>query len=84
MCDLCAAPGSPTSHLAQLMQNQGLIVANEPVQGRLAMLDSNLSRHLFGRCDCVAALRTRPSLGSICWRTVRMARIAATGAKTAP
>lgn len=45
VCDLCAAPGSKTSHLAQLMQNQGLIVANEPVHGRLAMLESNL-KHL--------------------------------------
>jgi 16S rRNA C967 or C1407 C5-methylase (RsmB/RsmF family) len=45
VCDLCAAPGSKTSHMAQLMRNQGTIVANEPAPARLAMLEYNL-KHL--------------------------------------
>ena len=45
VCDLCAAPGSKTSHMAQLMHNQGVIVANEPAHARLSMLEYNL-KHL--------------------------------------
>src|SRR5215475_718231 len=45
VCDLCAAPGSKTSHMAQLMRNQGVIVANEPSHERLGMLAYNL-KHL--------------------------------------
>jgi len=45
VCDLCAAPGSKTSHMAQLMHNQGVIVANDPAPARLAMLEYNL-KHL--------------------------------------
>lgn len=44
VCDLCAAPGSKTTHLAQLMDNRGLIVANEPKGKRSLMLDYNLKR----------------------------------------
>lgn len=44
VCDLCAAPGSKTSHMAQLMQDQGLIVANDHHEKRLSMLEHNLKR----------------------------------------
>lgn len=42
--DLCAAPGSKTSQLAQLMQNQGLLVANDINVDRLSGLMANLER----------------------------------------
>ena len=42
--DLAAAPGSKTSLLAQLMQNQGTISAVEPVKSRFFKLKSNLER----------------------------------------
>jgi NOL1/NOP2/sun family putative RNA methylase len=42
--DMCAAPGGKTSHLAQLMENTGLIVANELYNNRHAGLGHTLSR----------------------------------------
>jgi len=42
--DLCAAPGSKTSYMAQLMNNRGLVVANEKKWGRLSALVHTLNR----------------------------------------
>lgn len=42
--DLCAAPGSKTTFLAQQMEDRGCLVANEPSPSRLKSLLSNLER----------------------------------------
>jgi 16S rRNA (cytosine967-C5)-methyltransferase len=42
--DLCAAPGSKTTHMAALMQNTGQIVAVDPKQERLNLLSENIQR----------------------------------------
>lgn len=42
--DLCAAPGSKTTHMAALMGNQGVIVAVEPKESRIRLLNENLQR----------------------------------------
>ena len=42
--DLCAAPGGKTAHMAQEMENQGLLVANDLHTGRHPALSHNLFR----------------------------------------
>ena len=42
--DLCAAPGGKTSHMAELMEDQGCLVAVDPKEKRLRGLMANLFR----------------------------------------
>jgi 16S rRNA (cytosine967-C5)-methyltransferase len=42
--DACAAPGGKTSYLAELMQNQGLIVACDRNPERISLLEENIER----------------------------------------
>ena len=49
--DLCAAPVGKTSHLAQLMQNEGVLFANDVNPKRLVALSANLQR--LGVANCV-------------------------------
>lgn len=42
--DLCAAPGSKTTQMAQQMGNLGIIIANEPIIDRHASLQGNIRR----------------------------------------
>ena len=42
--DLCASPGGKTSHMAQIMNNTGLLIANELRPQRHIALASNLAR----------------------------------------
>ncbi len=42
--DLCAAPGSKTTQIAQYMDNRGILVANDVLGSRLAALGINLTR----------------------------------------
>ena len=51
--DLCAAPGSKTSHMADLMQNRGQIIAVEKVRQRLYKLKSVLELLGVENTECV-------------------------------
>lgn len=42
--DLCAAPGGKATYLAQLMQNRGLVVANDVKMDRISILRSHIDR----------------------------------------
>ncbi|WP_298865525.1 16S rRNA (cytosine(967)-C(5))-methyltransferase RsmB [uncultured Gimesia sp.] len=42
--DLCAAPGTKTTHLAELMQNRGTLVATDVSEDRLFKIEQNASR----------------------------------------
>jgi NOL1/NOP2/sun family putative RNA methylase len=42
--DLCASPGSKTTEISQMMENHGLVIANEPSLARVSPLRSNCER----------------------------------------
>jgi len=42
--DLCAAPGGKTTHIAELLENRGLVIANDVSNERLKALRGNLQR----------------------------------------
>ncbi|MFT7615587.1 MAG: NOL1/NOP2/sun family putative RNA methylase [Candidatus Woesearchaeota archaeon] len=42
--DMCSAPGSKTTEIAQLMNNKGLLIANELTGTRISALGINLTR----------------------------------------
>lgn len=53
--DLCAAPGSKSTQIAQLMENSGVLVANDASTERIRPLISNLQR--WGVMNCVVTLK---------------------------
>ncbi len=56
--DLCAAPGGKTTHLAQLMENQGTIIAQDIHPHKVQILKEN--------CKRLGAEIVRPVLGDSC------------------
>lgn len=61
--DACAAPGGKTTHLAQLMQDTGRILACDRQAGRLRMLRSNVRRLGLRSISAVVADASRPLPG---------------------
>ncbi|GIW72089.1 MAG: hypothetical protein KatS3mg102_1631 [Planctomycetota bacterium] len=52
--DLCAAPGSKTTQICELLQGRGWVLANDPAQQRLGILKAHLER-LGHTAACLAA-----------------------------
>jgi len=50
--DACAAPGGKTAYLAELMKNDGSILACDRDQGRIRTLQDNLERLGIGIAQC--------------------------------
>lgn len=50
--DACAAPGGKTAYLAELMKNNGFILACDRDQGRIRTLEDNLERLGVGITQC--------------------------------
>ncbi len=75
--DMCAAPGSKTSQICQIMQNKGIIVANDVKGDRLAPLGMNLQR--MGALNCVITLSKGETIKGIYDRILVDAPCSGTG-----
>lgn len=53
--DLCAAPGGKTTQLAQALAGEGVLIANEYVPARAAVLSENVERLGVKNCAVVCA-----------------------------
>jgi NOL1/NOP2/sun family putative RNA methylase len=63
--DLAAAPGSKTTQIACMMNNQGVLIANEVSLGRVSILSTNLQR-----CAVTNSLVIRQTGESLCKKLV--------------
>ena len=59
--DLCAAPGGKTTLIAQLMNNQGRIIAHDNVPDRLKLIQENITRLGITCAETTSALDPRLS-----------------------
>ncbi len=70
LLDLCASPGSKTTQAAAMMENSGLIVANEVSMGRLGILSANLER-----CGVMNVIVTRKDGVALCNNLLKKSKI---------
>ena len=65
--DLAAAPGSKTTQIASIMNNKGVLIANEISLGRISILSTNLQR-----CGVTNTLVIRQTGESLCKKLVKL------------
>lgn len=53
VCDLCAAPGGKSTHIAALLRGQGMLVSNEIFPNRARILSQNIERMGIPECTCL-------------------------------
>jgi 16S rRNA (cytosine967-C5)-methyltransferase len=69
--DLCAAPGGKVSYMAQLMRNEGRVLAHDIAPERLRLVEDNCARlgvtcaQLVSSADLLAQPRTIPGSSSV-------------------
>lgn len=56
ICDLCAAPGGKSTHIAGMLSGTGLLVSNEISTQRARILSQNIER--FGICNAIICNET--------------------------
>lgn len=64
--DMCAAPGNKTSHLAELMKDEGMIIAIDKTPNKLKILDEKMKSYQFESVKCFAYDSTKLLLGDNC------------------
>jgi NOL1/NOP2/sun family putative RNA methylase len=68
--DLCASPGSKTTQAAAMMQNRGVIIANDSNLGRISILSANLER-----CGVTNTIITRMDGAFLCQKLLKETKI---------
>lgn len=60
ICDLCAAPGGKSTHIAEMLKGTGMLVSNEISVQRAKILSQNIER--IGVCNAIVCSESPESL----------------------
>lgn len=61
--DLCAAPGGKSTHLLSLLPENSILVSNEVIKSRAAVLEENLVK--WGRPNCIITNNDPKDIGAL-------------------